>query len=803
MVDSSRHSVYTTAALYRRLSIRRCTISADVWFVNRCIHENLTPTFAKVRTSNNVPERLHNDLSKKLLRSAIIKHNMQLDRINTTLKTLYDNLQYSLDQYNFHVLMSSIFIEIESVYAVKHERLTRKLDNLRTRTGVDSDPVSSSHHKFHPRVINLSNVNFSPDELGFLDKGLKYSIFKPDINSVRKLSIEIDVILQNHNFVRNRDLIRSFCNATLCQYNSLISKQELNSRDYRVLRSLREKVRVNNLVISKADKGNCVVVLSRADYVKKVEEFISNNNFETLPNDNTLKFNKLLKAEIKNCESTITKYTSRTLTLSNPMTPRLYGLPKLHKTNIPIRPVVSFINTPASKLAVFLKQLIVSLTEFKPQHAVINSQDLVSKIKDIRLNEKTLLVSFDVSNLFTSVPIKDTLVILENLLRSNNIPQQEILHILTLTKVTLQQNFFQFNNSFYSQPDGLAMGSSLSPLLAEIFMNHLECNNITNNNNLKCISHWFRYVDDCLVFIEGDSATAQHVLDYINTVHSNIKFTMEIEKNSSINFLDLTITKVQEHLEFSIYRKPTQTDHTIPHDSNHPFRYKIAAFNTYIHRLKSIPLSDSQFSTELNLIKQLAISNGYPPTLIANLLHKYNLKRQRNLAFGSSSVEATAANSYFSLTYIGNISQKIANFIEKNSDNVSISFKPSNSTATSLINSKDRLSHLQKSGIYKLSCGDCPATYIGQTRRNIDTRIKEHINKPSHSVFGHHLQYTNHSFDKELNSKLLHDCKYSGLAMDMLEDLEIKLAIKDNNLNCINQQNNLFLPFKPLYSSLT
>ena len=83
--------------------------------------------------------------------------------------------------------------------------------------------------------------------------------------------------------------------------------------------------------------------------------------------------------------------------------------------------------------------------------------------------------SFDIVNLYTNVPINETLEITKRLLLSKATLNHEIVdEIINLTKVILELNYFTFDNKYYLQRDGLAMGSPLSSILAEIYLNHIE-----------------------------------------------------------------------------------------------------------------------------------------------------------------------------------------------------------------------------------------------------------------------------------------------------------------------------------------
>ena len=300
---------------------------------------------------------------------------------------------------------------------------------------------------------------------------------------------------------------------------------------------------------------------------------------------------------------------------SNPQIPRLYGLPKLHKLDIPIRPVLSYSNTPCDVLSSFMLKLITNITHFKSKNGIVNTLDLVNKLKTVKIDDNTLMVSFDVCNLFTSVPKSECILLVADLLSSSGINANSVENIQKFLKFCLSQDFFVFNGKFYQQPDGLAMGNCLSPFLSDIFMDNFENKIFSQNNEIK---YWFRYVDDCLVFINGDYNIANNVLQKINKLHPNISFTIEIEENSVLNFLDLSINRSDNNFNFNIYRKPTQTDHAIHIESHHPYTHKMAAFNCYVHRLLSIPLSKDNFNKEVNVIKQIATNNGYDYIIIDN-----------------------------------------------------------------------------------------------------------------------------------------------------------------------------------------
>ncbi|CAG9834017.1 unnamed protein product, partial [Diabrotica balteata] len=128
------------------------------------------------------------------------------------------------------------------------------------------------------------------------------------------------------------------------------------------------------------------------------------------------------------------------------------------------------------------------------------------------------------------------------------------------------------------------MGDPLSPLLSDIFMDHLNTKNSKHTIFKQCL-YWWIYVDDVLVCFTGTNRQVDQFLSYINSLHSHIEFKIETEQNQSIIFLDLKIIRLKNKHEFSVFHKPTHTDTTIHNSSSHPTQHKLVAYHSMLHRL--------------------------------------------------------------------------------------------------------------------------------------------------------------------------------------------------------------------------
>lgn len=116
---------------------------------------------------------------------------------------------------------------------------------------------------------------------------------------------------------------------------------------------------------------------------------------------------------------------------------------------------------------------------------------------------------------------------------------------------------------------------------------------------------------------------------------------------------------------------------------------------------------------------------------------------------------------------------------------IKVAFKPLKTLESILTNNRDGIPMEKRCGVYKLQCSQCEANYVGQTIRNLEIRMKEHINRPGNSQFGHHLKFNNHSMDNN-GAKILHNESKGGKVMDLLEELEIAKAQKTPK--CCNTQ---------------
>ena len=129
---------------------------------------------------------------------------------------------------------------------------------------------------------------------------------------------------------------------------------------------------------------------------------------------------------------------------------------------------------------------------------------------------------------------------------------------------------FQFNGALYEKTDGVAMGSLLGPLLANVFMLSLE-EKLELEGKLP--DYYCRYVDDTLT-IMPNITTAMDFLNTLNHAHPSVSFTMEIEKVGMLQFLGTQLLNRAPQIETKVYVKPTNTGLLVHYQSHVDNRHK-------------------------------------------------------------------------------------------------------------------------------------------------------------------------------------------------------------------------------------
>ena len=206
-----------------------------------------------------------------------------------------------------------------------------------------------------------------------------------------------------------------------------------------------------------------------------------------------------------------------------------------------------------------------------------------------------------------------------------------------------------------------------------------------------------------------------------------------------------------------------------------------------IHRLLNTPLHINEYNDELNIIKHIAIANGYKPNIIDQLIHKHKNKN-KNMIHNSNidtNIKFAAAN------YTNILPDTLLYEFKKL--NINVSFRTNNNIYKFLQNHHHVDTFHSKSGIYKITCNDCDMIYIGQTGRTFLQRYKEHLPTKKNllklkSNYAKHIIDNRHKYsDINTNMQVIKFCN-KGKYMNAYEEFYIYKQYKENPQILLNDQ---------------
>ena len=360
------------------------------------------------------------------------------------------------------------------------------------------------------------------------------------------------------------------------------------------------------------------------------EQLNDTNTYICVDKDPTKKLISELHALISDWKKLdyISEGTYKSLNRTYGVLPRAYGLPKIHKSNCPLRIIVSSLQSPLYPLARFLHHIIHQAVP-KSNGFIENSfhrEQLVKKSSGLCLDEHYKLVSLDVVSLFTNVPVDMAIESIKkrwiHIGKKCEIPRDSFIRAV---KFVLNSTFFVFEGAYYQQTFGTPMGSPLSPIIADITLQDLESWAVATLPFY--LPFYIRYVDD--IALAAPSSMLDKLKNTFNSYHPRLQFTLEVGVDNKLNFLDVTIINNNGHVEFDWYHKPTFSGRFLNFESQHPLCHKKGTVISLIDRV--FWLSHPRFHQKnLEFTFNVLMDNGFPLEFIfkvtAERIKKFTLK---------------------------------------------------------------------------------------------------------------------------------------------------------------------------------
>ena len=317
----------------------------------------------------------------------------------------------------------------------------------------------------------------------------------------KEVLTEIDILLNNLKYENVSDDIMNDINVATLKYIKSCS----NLKPPRHIIMTKRYLKENNLLAIPFDKGTGICVMKKDTYILKLKDILDLEQFEkvimTRKNGREMclkeedRVNSLLHSLHANAKIDDELY--KDLKSTGGQLPRLYGLAKVHKQNVPLRPVLSMPGSPYHKVANKVTEWLSVIPEAKIN---CSTQQTVENLKNVSLEPNEVVISFDVTSLYTNVPVKEAIGNAAEKLYSSNMqsPPVDKETFIALATISCTDVMMSTHEGTYKQIDGLAMGSPPAPLLANKWLSKFE-------PSIKHISKLFeRYMDGILRTIRSD-----------------------------------------------------------------------------------------------------------------------------------------------------------------------------------------------------------------------------------------------------------------------------------------------------------
>ncbi|UYV75030.1 hypothetical protein LAZ67_12002186 [Cordylochernes scorpioides] len=433
----------------------------------------------------------------------------------------------------------------------------------------------------------------------------------------------------------------------------------------------------------------------------------------------------------------------RKLKLEDVAAPLFKGLPKIHKEGVPLRPIVSGFKAPTRGLADWLKNQIPTTRKISGLE-IRNRKELLDITKNLKLNEHEIMVSFDVKSLFTninrSLALKELKEYFEVKRQDCTIKGLEIDEMIEGFRLCLENIYFRYGAKFYRQKDGTAMGCPTSMIIADIVMASIDRKSIL----IEGIKIWGRYIDDVFAVIQKEKLN--EIIVKLNNLEIGIEFTVETEKEGFLPFLDVGLSRKEDgSILTSVYRKPTDCGIHLNFNSNNPILHKRQVIKSLVQRAKQVCTDQDIYKKEIKKIRAELKQSEYPVGFINKWIRRYEIDRP-NLN------RTTEGYNNIIIPYIREVDNEISRILKKCKYNIWYSTGTKREFLTRNNIMKDNIGTSKPNNvIYGIKCTECDKIYVGETVRNLETRIKEHqqglLGRRALSKIGEHALFSGHRPD--------------------------------------------------------
>lgn len=535
-----------------------------------------------------------------------------------------------------------------------------------------------------------------------------------------------------------------------------IPKTNISKTEKEGLKQLRQN---RNIIIKPADKGSATVIMDTENYILEAERQLANPiHYQLLDKpkfpETAQKILEILDKLLNRKFIDMDQYTY----LSPPVDPkprRFYLLPKIHKKREnwtipdkmpPGRPIISDCGSESYPVSEYIDHFLLPVSTSHPSY-LKDTPHFLRTIAQYPIPEDALLITIDVDALYTNINNEDGVRAVAENFKKNPDLSRPTKSILELLKLSLENNDFIFNNRWYLQTFGCAMGKKFSPAYANIFMAEWEEGALAKCPLKPLV--YKRFLDDIFIVWTHGLTEFQNFFQTLQTHHESISLKFEVDQEK-VNFLDTTIFKGPRFretgiLDTRVYFKETDSLQLLDKNSFHPKHTFNGIIKSQVLRYKRNCNNPGDVDKACKKLFRALGPRGYTQRFLRKIkndtLHPLGIDNQ--------------GHSEKCLNPRCRICLHITPTNEAT---------PAGRNPSAPIPLTTRQTCTDSNGIYYIYCSDCRQGYVGETGNTFKIRLTQHfsdIRTRKDTVVAQH-------FDPAGDN-----CNWQSLQITLLETLPI------------------------------
>lgn len=527
------------------------------------------------------------------------------------------------------------------------------LQFVTTPKPLDNKSLEQSLKKFLRSIRLRYYFDERPNDINEFDP--KFHIPSTDSSFDPKGSNEVELYARKTTALFHSSLFK-FMSRTYTKYSNL-------SKTSRMF--LKELSRNKCIVIKPADKNLGLTLLDKQWYDNEILQQLADTSTYTVVDKSTVdtvifELSEWIRSLTDSRRSSNAQYLSKQVKkyftaktdINNIRIPQIYILPKVHKPRLAGRPIVpshSWITTPIS---IWLDHEIQPLLKQVPT-VLKDSKELVLILETLNIQDSECwIITADVNSLYTEIPTNDGITLFSQFVHNNIADSNKCSFYIRLLEIILKNNYLQYNDKYYHQTNGTAMGTPAAVVYANIFMFMIENRVIEQFSST--IILYKRYLDDIFLILSG-SADPNLITTTLNNMHPKIKLNFQISKTEN-EFLDLHIFKgerfnKENKLDIEVHQKSMNMYLYIPFTSFHTRKTKEGLVITELQRYIRNTSSFERYMTVKRKFYLRLRARGYPPKFLKPLFNSVSYTKRSVLLQGKSSTETNSTPFIFLTQY--------------------------------------------------------------------------------------------------------------------------------------------------------